>query len=265
MEPNMELAECDPQQGVVQGLNTQLSHNTAELDDIFDGIVKDKFRMSLDEMLAAAERGRKFDARPISQLRMEERIYLFGGRARVTCTKCHRQLFEPILLPWVQRPDGEVVLCLPIDVHGCSECTRAKTQPREGDTFHRERRKGRGRFITVGRGDRGHRDNLTFDGDAVTVAGTRDLTDESLTKDSLKSWAFQDQIHRNIESRIREHLLTPGNIEVAQIALEGQTVREIQRNYDVTYYTAHSGSSRLLKLAVPASNVLVPSDRQSSE
>src|ERR1700736_6611185 len=87
--------------------------SVAEVDDIFNGMLRNKFGMSLDEMLALAERGRKFDARPISQLRMEDRMYLFAGRAHVKCTKCARQFFEPILLPWVQRPDGEVVLCLP--------------------------------------------------------------------------------------------------------------------------------------------------------
>jgi hypothetical protein len=96
------------------------------------------------------------------------------------------------------------------------------------------------------------------------VAGTRDLTDESLTKDSLKSWAFQDQIQQNIESRIREHLLTPGNIEVAEIELREKTARDIQRRCDVTYYTARSGAIRLMKLAVPDSNTPKPPEPQAA-
>jgi hypothetical protein len=248
METKMELVKCDQQQNAVR-----LSQDAAELDRFFNGMLRDRFGMSLDEILARDEFVRKFEARPISQLSMEERMYLFGGRARITCTKCARKFFEPILLPWVQRPDGKVVLCLPIDVHGCSKCSPAKPQPQEGDTFHRERRKARGKFITVGRDDRGHRDVLRFDGSEIAVAGTRDLTDESLTKHSLTSWAFQELIHQNTESRIREQLITPGNIEAAQIALEGQTIREIQRKHEVTYYTAHSGSSSLLKRLVPES------------
>jgi hypothetical protein len=245
IEANMELVKCDPQQTAIRDRD-DASHDTAELDRFFKRMFEEKYGRSLDEMLALAQLAEWYEARPISQLTMEEKMYLFGGRARITCTKCNRKFFEPILLPWVKRPDGKVVLCLPIDLHGCSKCSPAKPQPQEGDTFHPERRKARGKFITVGRGDRGHRDDLTFDGDAIKVAGTRDLTDESLTKDSLMSWVFQEQTHQNKESRIREQLLTPGNIEAAQIALQGQSIREIERRYDLTYHTARSGSNRLL-------------------
>ena len=236
----------------------------AELDHIFDSMLQARYGMSLDEMLAKAELARRFDARPISQLPMEQRMYLFAGRARITCTKCARQFFEPILQPWVQRPDGKVALCMPVNVHGCSQCTPAKPQPHEGDTFHAERRKARGKLIPVGRGDRGHCDTLRFDGQSITVAGTRDLTDESLTKDSLMSWAFQEQIHQNTESQIREHLLTPDNIEAAEIELREKTVRDIQRRWKLTYYTARSGPIGLLKLVVPESDILKPPEPQLS-
>jgi hypothetical protein len=254
----MEIVNCEEQLITTEEPKTDPSHDLAELDNIFDGMLRESFGMSLDDMLAWVELARKFEARAISQLPMDQRIYLFGGKARITCTKCHRQFYEPILLPWVQRPDGKVVLCRPFDVYGCSKCTPARPQPREGDTFHPERRKARGRLITVGRDDRGHRDRLRFDGDNVRVAGTRDLTDESLSKDSLKSLAFQQQVQENTESQFRESLLTPGNIEAAQIALQGQTIREIQRRYDFTYHTARSGSNKLSELAVPVSNISAP-------
>ncbi len=254
----MEVVSCEEQPTTTEEPKTGPSHDMADLDNIFNGMLRERFGMSLDEMLAWAEVARKFEARPISQLPMDQRMYLFGGKARITCTKCQRQFFEPILQPWVRRPDGKVVLCRPVDVYGCSKCTPAKPQPREGDTFHPERRKARGRFITVGRDDRGHRDRLRFDGDNVRVAGTRDLTDESLSKDSLKSWGFQEQVHQNTESQFRESLLTPGNIEIAQIALESQTIREMQRRYDLTYHTARSGSNKLSELAVPGSNLSAP-------
>lgn len=243
---------------------TDPSQDSAELDRIFDGMLRERFGVSLNEMLAKAELARQFGARPISQLPMEQRMYLFAGRAKITCTKCHRKFFEPILQPWVQRADGKVVLCMPVDVHGCSKCTRAKTQPREGDTFHPERRKSRGKFITVGRGNRGHRDTLTFDGQSIAVARTRDITDESLTEDSLMSWAYQEQVNQNAESQIREQLLIPDNISAAEIDLRDKTVREIQRRWNLTYYTARSGSIRLLKLAVPDSDVRKPPEPQPS-
>jgi hypothetical protein len=245
----------------IEGRNTgkiDLPDDSAELDRFFSGIFQENYGMSLDEMLAKAELAQWFDARPISQLSMDQRMYLFGGRARITCTKCHRQFYEPIHLPWVHRPDGKVVLCRPIDVYGCSRCSPPKPQPREGDTFHPERRRARGKFIPVGRDDRGHRDRLRFDGDNVRVAGTRDLTDESLTRDSLGSWAFREQVRENTESQLRESLLTPGNIETAQIALRGQTIRQIERNYNLTYHIARSGSNKLLERAVVGSDLSAP-------
>src|SRR5579872_1533435 len=211
-----------------QSDKTDLS-DTGEIDDIFNEMLIQEYGKSLEEMLALAELARWYDARPFSQLTMEQKMYLFGGRARITCTKCGRTFFEPILQPWVQRPDGKVMLCLPVDVYGCSQCMSTTPQPKEGDTFHRERRKGRGKLLTVGRGDRGHRDTLTYDGDSIKVSRTRDMTDESLTKDALMSWASQEQIQQNIESQIREQLLTPGNITAAEIALRQKTVRDIQR------------------------------------
>jgi hypothetical protein len=90
------------------------------------------------------------------------------------------------------------------------------------------------------------------------VAGSRDLTDESLSMDALKSWAFQEQVQENKESQFRESVLTPGNIETAQIALRGQTIREIERNYDLTYHTARSGSTGISKLAVLGSDLSLP-------
>jgi hypothetical protein len=245
----------------IEGRNTgkiDLPDDSAELDRFFSGIFQENYGMSLDEMLAKAELAEWFKARPFSQLSMEEKMYLFGGRARIKCSRCGREFYEPIHQPWVQRPDGKVVLCRPIDVYGCSKCTPAKPQPREGDTFHPERRRARGKFIPVGRNDRGHRDRLRFDGDSVRVAGSRDLTDESLSADSFKSWAFQEQVHENTESQFRESLLTPSNIETAQAALRGQTIREIERNYDLTYHTARSGSIRISELAVPGSDLSVP-------
>jgi hypothetical protein len=254
----MEVVNCENEQSKKELHELNTLRDCADLDNIFNGMLQDRYGMSLDEMLAWAELARKFEARPISQLPMDQRMYLFGGKARITCTKCHRQFIEPILQPWVRRPDGKVVLCRPVDVYGCSKCTPAKPQPQEGDTFHPERRKARGRFITVGRDDRGHRDRLRFDGDNIRVTGARDLTDESLSKDSLKSWGFQQQVQENTESQFRESLLTPGNIETAQIAFSGQTIREIQRRYDLTYHTARSGANKLSELAVPGSNLSAP-------
>jgi hypothetical protein len=225
------------------------SPDLVDLEDFFNDMLRAKHGMSLDEMLARDERTKWFEARPFSQLTMEPKMYLFGGRARITCTKCGRQFFEPILQPWVQRPDGKVMVCTPIDVYGCSKCTPAKPQPQEGDTFRPERRKGRGKFKTVGRDDRGHHDRLRFDDDSIRVAGTRDLTDESLSRDSLKSWADQERVHENAESQFRESLLTPGNLETAVLALRGQSIRQTQRNYDITFHLARSGSEKLLELA----------------
>jgi hypothetical protein len=233
-------------------------HDCAQLDGIFGGMLQEKFGMSLDDILVQAELARRFDARPFSLLPMDQRMYLFGGKARITCTKCARQFFEPILQPWVQRPDGKVALCLPVAAYGCSKCSPPKPQPREGDTFHPERRRARGKLITVGRGDRGHRDNLTFDGHSISVAGTRDLIDESLTRDSLSSWAFQEQVQENTESQFRESLLTPANIETGQIALRGQTIREIERRYDLTYHSARSGFQKLLERVVRGSELSLP-------
>jgi hypothetical protein len=238
----MELVELEEE---IIG-ETQLSQDDAELDRIFNRMFQEKYGRSLEETLALIELGEWFEARPFSQLTMEEKMHLFGGRARIKCTKCGREFYEPILQPWVQRPDGKVMLCRPVDPYGCSKCSPAKPQPREGDTFHPERRKARGKFTTVGRNDPGHRDKLKFDGDAIKVSATRDLTDESLTADSLKSWVFQHQVQQNAESQFRESLLTPDNIEAAQIALRGQSIREIERNYGLTYHTARSGSDELL-------------------
>jgi len=236
----------------------------ADLHRIFNEMLVENYGKSLEEMLALAELARWYDARPLSQLTMEQKMYLFGRRARITCTKCGRTFFEPILQPWVQRPDGKVVLCLPVDVYGCSKCMSPTAQPKEGDTFHRERRKGRGKLLTVGRGDRGHRDNFTYDGDSIKVTKARDLTDESLTKDALMSWASQEQIQQNIESQIREQLLTPENITAAEIALRQKTVRDIQRCWGLTYHTARSGSIGVLKLTVPESDQPKPPEPEPS-
>jgi hypothetical protein len=259
---NMELIEGQP---VAEEAKMYTLPDTPELDRFFNGMLQAKYAMTLDEMLAKAEIARKFDARPLSQLTMEQRMYLFGGRARITCAKCKRRFFEPILQPWVQRPDGKIVLCKPVTVHGCSICTPAKPQPQEGDTFHRERRKARGKFITVGRGDRGHRDQLSFDGGSIKVAGTRDMMDETLTRDSQASWAFQEQSRQNMESQSRELLLSPTNINAAQKLLREKTVREIQRDTKLTFYTARAGSIGISRLAESADLQTTDSEPEQAE
>jgi hypothetical protein len=188
-------------------------------------------------------------------------------KVEVECKKCGRK-FEidffpfaphPILVrmrgaalkPYLREilteefgPFPDLIPCEPPEtVNSCSACRRRTSVPREGDTF--KKRQYRGKFKTIGRGNRKGSPVPEDDPDSIY-----DKVDHKLTVFHLSSRYGKAINDANKQSDIREWLFERDQLEQAKRVLDDLSLREIEKGWGIPRMTASRGKEEIQLLAI---------------
>jgi hypothetical protein len=195
----------------------------------------------------------------------------FIRKVEVECEKCGRK-FEIDFYPFVASPirvrTGGAALAPylqaildeefgrqpdlirqdqpPTHVESCSSCTRRRI-PREGDTF--KKRSYRGRFHTVGyKKDRGKGRSLP----ELDPDGSYDVVDHTLTVAYLNCGYGKEVDYADEQSRTRESLYEPEQLNHAKNVLDTLSLREIEKKCGIPRTTASRAKKTVQQLAEAA-------------
>jgi hypothetical protein len=201
-------------------------------------------------------------------------VKTFFTKVEVECEKCGRK-FEIDFYPFAPNPirvrTGGAALARylqeildqefgpqpdlirhdepPTHVESCSACTRRRI-PREGDTF--KKRSYRGRFHTIGcKKDKGKGRFLP----ELDPDNGYDVVDHTLTVAYLKSRYGQGIDYGNDQSEITESLYESEKLEHAKKALDGLSLREIEKKWGIPRTTASRAKEAVQRLAKAANGI----------
>lgn len=188
---------------------------------------------------------REFQARPLSQLPIFERIgVLVTTHKKLTCNKCGRVWLEPLLEKIITTPDGKVCRApTEMTVHWCSHCLPPKRQLVEGDTFRPGglKRMGRGKLVRMGLEHSEEGEDTEWE-------------DGEFTQLALNSWYCQDLAERNRISRMEtidgESMYSPKNLATARAILQRLSLGQIVQRWPwLSREDARKGKASILELS----------------
>jgi hypothetical protein len=137
----------------------------------------------------------------------------------------------------------------PTHAESCSSCTRRRI-PREGDTF--KKRAYRGRFHTVGyKKDRGKGRSLP----ELDPDGSYDVVDHTLTVAYLNCGYGKEIDYADEQSRTRESLYEPEQLNHARKVLDTLSVREVEKKWGIPRTTASRAKKAVQELAKAANGI----------